>query len=200
MAILTSGSIAAADKVPAGVQTAFKITNATFLPDGKYGPAIELQLELTDDKYIGSTCRYYASIQQPRLDLVRKYRKDKMSDKLIAEALREKGIKFKKVDEPDSMLIGRYGNTYSILTAVTGSVTGAEEALQSCDNFEELAARLVGGVFVGTTKRSADDAYVRLDGTEEIFPVASSVPTPDAQPMKVAAVGDDEADFDDIPW
>jgi hypothetical protein len=117
-----------------------------------------------------------------------------MSDKLIAEALRERGFKFKKVDEPDEMRVGRGGNTYKILTAVEGTIRGAEDALQECDSFEDLAKRLVGGTFVGTTKRSKDGKYVQLDGNEEIYPVASTRPTG----LTVADEGPDEQDDDSV--
>ena len=208
MPLPTQGSVAT--EVPAGIQTEFKIAQAIFDPKGQFGPCIELDNELTDEKYLGTTLKYWASVQQPRLDLVRKYRKDAMSDKLIAEALRERGFKFKKIDEPDEMRIGRSGNLYKFLTAVTGSVRGAEDALDECDSFDELAERLVGGTFVGTTKRSKDGKYVQLDGNEEIYPVASARPTgltvvdegPDEQdddPVAAAEAANDE-DFSQIPF
>jgi hypothetical protein len=171
MPIETTGSVAT--EVPAGIQTEFRIASASFDPDGQYGPCFEIDLELNEEQYLGTTCRYWARVQQPRLDLVRKYRKDAMSDKLIAEALRERGFRFKKIEEPDAMKIGRGGNTYKILAAVEGSVKDAEAALQRCGNFDELAKVFVDGVFVGTTRLSADGKYIQLDGMEEIYPVAS---------------------------
>jgi hypothetical protein len=41
--------------------------------------------------------------------------------------------------------------------------------LNACNNFDELAAQLVNGRFVGTTKL-IKKGYVRLDGNEDIFP------------------------------
>jgi hypothetical protein len=107
MAIPTSGSVST--EVPAGLQTEFRIAKATFDPDGRFGPQVELDIEMVDEKFVGTQLRYWASVQRPRLDLVRKYRGDGMSDKLIAEALRERGHKCKKIDEEDTMTVGRGG-------------------------------------------------------------------------------------------
>jgi hypothetical protein len=194
MAIPTSGSVST--EVPAGLQTEFRIAKATFDPDGRFGPQVELDIEMVDEKFVGTQLRYWASVQRPRLDLVRKYRGDGMSDKLIAEALRERGHKCKKIDDEDTMTVGRGGNLYKLLVATTGSIHGAETALQECDSFDELAQRLVGSTFVGTTKKSVDGKYVQLDGQEEIFPVASApAPKEDASPEP-----DPEEDFENIPF
>ena len=173
MHIPTSGSVGT--EVPAGVQTEFRITEATFDEGNKYGPTIELALELSDEQYLGTTMKYWATIQQPRLDKVRKWRQDGLDDDTIASALRKQGFEFQTIDPPDKLHVGRSSNLYKILTAVEGSVKGAEAALRRCNGFDELAKCLVDGSFIGTTKRSADGKYAKLDGKEEIYPVASQV-------------------------
>ncbi len=173
MPIPVSGSVGA--DVPDGVQTEFRITEAAFDENNKYGPSFELTLELAEEDYLGVSMKYWAKVQQPRLDKVRKWRQDGLDDETIASALRKQGFKFKKLDEPDTLQIGRSSNLYKILTAVEGSAKGAEALLKRANTFEELAKALEDGSFIGTTKRSADNKYVKLDGKEEIFPVASKV-------------------------
>src|SRR5215211_6169899 len=97
-----------------------------------------------------------------------------MSDSLIKEALKERGLKFKKLDEKDKMVVGKNGNLFKILVATAGSPRGADAILAEVNTFDELAERIVGTRFVGTTRKSADGKYCQLDGTEEIFPVASA--------------------------
>ncbi len=173
MPIPVSGSVGA--DVPDGVQTEFRITEAAFDENNKYGPSFELTLELAEEDYLGVSMKYWAKVQQPRLDKVRKWRQDGLDDETIASALRKQGFKFKKLDEPDTLQIGRSSNLYKILTAVEGSAKGAEALLKRANTFEELAKALEDGSFIGTTKRSADGKYVKLDGKEEIYPVASKV-------------------------
>ncbi len=190
MPIATTGSVAT--EVPAGTQTEFRITNATFNPDGQYGPDIELDLELTDEEYLGTSLRYWARVQQPRLDKVKKFQKDGIDDETIASILKKQGFKFKKIDEPDTFTVGRSGNLYKMLTAVECSPHGAEAALKRCNSFYELAECLLDGTFIGTTRRSSDGKYTQLDGTEDIFPVAAPAAAAAANQAEV-----DELDFDD---
>src|SRR5215212_11025066 len=201
MPIEITGAAGSSTEVPAGIQVPFKIKKATFQPDGKHGPAVELDKVITDARYYGTPLKYWARIQQPRLDMVRRLRADGMSDKLIKEALKERGFTCKKIDEEDKMVVGRGGNLFKILVAGTGSPQAADQLLAECDSFDELAERMVGCEFIGTTKKSADGKYVQLDGREEIFPVAS-------KPAAVSGNGDgkdprateSDVDFDEIPF
>src|SRR5215210_2155672 len=168
MPLKTSGSVTT--EVPDGTQVRWAIKDAIFEPDGIYGPDLELALDIVTDEYIGTSTKYWAKIQQPRLDKVRKLRKEGLDDKTIATALRNQGFEFHRIDEPDERVIGRGGALYSILLArCGGDRRAAEKVLQNCDTFEDLADSLKDGVFVGTTKLTKD-GYVRLDATEEIYP------------------------------
>jgi len=188
MPLQTSGSVTT--EVPDGTQVRWSIKDATFEPDGQYGPDIELELDIITEKYIGTSTRYWAKIQQPRLDKVRKLRKEGLDDETIASALRKQGFEFNKIDEADAMVVGRGGALYSILAArCGGNRRAAEKVLEDCDTFNELAERLKEGVFVGTTKLSKD-GYVRLDATEDIFPDAGGAESDE----------DPEEDFDNIPF
>jgi hypothetical protein len=168
--IETVGSAGGAIEIPAGTQAEFAVKAAAFDEKGKYGPAVELDLNFVTEQYYGVPLKYWARVQQPRLDLVRKWRGDGMSDNLIKEALKERGFKFKKIDEPDKMVVGKGGNLYKILVAGTGSPRAADALLAEVDSFDELAERMANFRFIGTTKKSADGQYVQLDGKEEITP------------------------------
>lgn len=192
MAIPTSGSVAA--DVPPGTQTTFRIVDASFDEQNRYGPSFELELELTDEKYLGTALKYWAKVQQPRLDKVRKLRDSGLDDEDISEVLKKQNFKFKKLDDEDTFTVSRAGKLYAILSAVEGSAKGAETALKKYDSFSELAASLIDGAFVGTTKLSTDGKYAQLDGREEIFPVAAPV-----FKERLQAVQDAEDEFDDLP-
>ena len=166
MPIGTTGSTGA--EVPAGTQVRWQVSEASFDENGRYGPAVELDLDITTPEYLGTSTKYWAKIAQPRLDKVSKLRGEGLDDDTIAAVLEKQGFEFGNLHEPDEMLVSRGGALYAILTAGEGSTQGAEKVLQECDNFDELAARLVGVRFVGTTKLSKD-GYARLDATEEIF-------------------------------
>jgi hypothetical protein len=185
MPIKTSGSTGT--EIPTGTQVSWRVREAAFDPNGRFGPTIELDLDIVTNEYIGTSTKYWARIQQPRLDKVAKLRGEGVEDELITAILQKQGFEFDELDELDEMLVGRSGALYSILQAGQGDGNAAEKVLEQCDNFDELAARLVGGRFVGTTKLSKD-GYVRLDATEDIF--------------KDVAVADEDAeeDFDSIPF
>jgi hypothetical protein len=122
---------------------------------------------------------------------VRKLRKEGLDDETIATVLKKQSFEFSKIDEPDKMVIGRGGAIYTILTAVEGGDRKrAEKVLQACDSFDDLAAHLKGGTFVGTTKLSKD-GYVRLDATEDIFPDVESRTAQEVQAQT-------DAEFDDL--
>jgi len=205
MPIETVGGSGSHDDIPAGSQVEFVVENATFDAKAKFGPDIELDLKTLGEEHYGIPLKYWARVQQPRLDLVRKWRGDGMSDKLIKEALKERGFSFKKIDEPDKMVVGRGGNLFKILVAGTGSPRAADELLNEVNSFEELAERVVGFRFVGTVKKSADGKYIQLDGKEEIFPpatplVAAGAPAASSADGENPRATDSDEDFDDIPF
>jgi hypothetical protein len=65
--------------------------------------------------------------------------------------------------------------------------------LNACNNFDELAAQLVNGRFVGTTKLT-EKGYVRLDGNEDIFP---DIAEQEALEKQTEEEIDDLPDFDE---
>ncbi len=191
MAIEASGSIGT--EVPAGTQVSWRVREAAFDANGRYGPNVELALDIVaPDAYVGTSVKYFANIARPRLDKVEKLRGEGVEDELIKAILQKQGYKFDELDDPDKMVVARGGALYAILTARQGDVASAEKALKQSGNFDELAAGLVGGRFVGTTGLSKD-GYVRLDAREGIFK--------DVAVAEGDAEGDaEEEDFDDLPF
>src|SRR5215218_5714989 len=156
-----------------GVQARFRITQAEFRPETRFGPDIELQLQMIDEDYFGTPARFWVRLQQPRMDKVRRMRAEGLSDEIIKQALKEQGFKFKKIDEKDSTRINRGGNAYGVLLATCqGDHQKAEEVLDKLNSFDELAKYLKGKSFVGTTKvkKKDDKAYVNVNGKEELYP------------------------------
>jgi hypothetical protein len=189
MPIPTTGSVDA--EIPAGTQVRWRTTKAEFKPLGNYGPEIKLDLAAIDPEYVGVSTIYSARIQRPRLDKVERLRKEGLDDDAIAQVLRKQGFTFERIDEPDTLTVGRGSTLYKMLVAInSGDRFRAEAVLQACDDFDELADALTDGRFVGTTKLS-DRGYVRLDGNEDIFPdMEGSEKTADAEIMELPEVPD----------
>lgn len=164
-------------EIPDGAQVRWGIKDATWEPDGKYGPDFELNLEAKNDEYFGTTAKMWPRVQEPRLDLVRKLRKDEVPDSAIAETLKKKALKNKaydfkeSIDEPDRRVLSRLGGAYKVFLAAVagGDHRKAEAILKECESFDDLADRMVGGSFVIATKVN-DEGYLRFDLREEIYP------------------------------
>lgn len=188
-----------------GAQVRWGIQNPVYDPKGKYGPCIEMDLKALNEEYLGATAKVWPRIQEPRLDLVRKLRKDEVPDEAIEVTLRKKGFKFDRIDEPDKQVIGRKGGTYKILVAVCGGDRKyAETVLARCNNFDELANALDGGSFVIATKVT-DDGYPRIDLREDVFPdmearAASKAQTDPSEVERSAEPTDEEVDATMPDW
>jgi hypothetical protein len=145
-------------------------------PEGRYGPCIELNLKALNDEYLGTTAKVWPRIQERRLDLVRKLRKDDVPDSAKAEILRKKAEKdrayafVERIDEPDKRTVSRLGGTYKVLVAICGGDRRKVEAiLGRCDSFDELAEHFEGGSFVMATKVN-DEGYPCLHLREDVYP------------------------------
>jgi hypothetical protein len=153
-----------------GAQVRWGIKNPVYDPGGRYGPCIPMDLEALNEEYLGATAKVWPRIQEPRLDLVRKLRKDGIPDEAIKAALLKKGFKFDRIDEPDKRVLSRHGGAYKVLLGVCGGDRkNAEAVLGRCDSFDDLASAMDGGSFVIATKVT-EDGYPRIDLREEIFP------------------------------
>lgn len=207
MPLPTAGTtqVADSDLPPAGIQARFVIKDAVYRPDAKYGPDIQLYLEMIDEKYFGIPARFWVTLLQPRLALVRDLRQKGVTDKAIAETLKEKAAKYpesgydfkKRIDEPQDPRISRGGNTYKVLTAaVDGDRKRAEEVLHELDEWAELAEFFIDKCFVATTrlktKKDPDTGetrtFVNIDGQEDIFADV-------AEKLEAAT----DADYEELP-
>jgi hypothetical protein len=172
MPIPRSGSVGG-EFPPNGIQARFRIDEATFRPETRFSPDIELSLSMIDKAYFGTPARFWVRLSQPRLDRVRKLRSEGTSDTLIKEILKEQGYTFTKVDEPEDPQVNRGGNTYKTLVAVCGgSYAESEKVLDEIDSYDELAAFFKGKTFVATIRLKERDGkqYVNINGEEPVFP------------------------------
>ncbi len=191
MGIATTRSFA---DINEGTQVEVLIADATYDADGRFGPAVELELEvLKPTVHAGSSILSTFSLSQPRLSKVRDLRADGFDDEAIASALRNKNFEFKSIDDPETPKLG--GALLRIVKASYNDDTRAvKKLLAECDSFDELADALIGRRFVATTRKDKND-YTRIDGKGEFYRVMAEEPKGGDQ-----AAPEDEDLFDDIPF
>lgn len=191
MGIGTTRSFADIDE---GTQVEVLVADATYDAEGRFGPAVELELEvLKPVAHTGSTILSTFGLSQPRLSKVRDLRADGFDDEAIASALRNKNFEFESIDDPETPKLG--GALLRIVKACYNDDTRAvKKLLAECDSFDELADALVGRRFVASTRKDKND-YTRIDGKGEFYRVMSKEPE---NGDKAAAVP--EEDFADIPF
>jgi hypothetical protein len=172
-----------------GTQVTVVIDDATYDEDGRFGPAVELTLEvLAPAAHAGDTILSTFGLSQPRLSKVRDLRNDGLDDGAIAKVLENKGFKFERIDDPETPKLG--GALLRIVKATYNADPRAvKKLLAECDTFDELADALVGRRFVATTRVDKND-YTRIDGKGEFYRVMSS---PEAE-------AEEDEDFQKIPF
>jgi hypothetical protein len=177
-----------------GTQVEVLIADATYDAEGRFGPAVELELEvLKPTVHAGSSIFSTFSLSQPRLSKVRDLRVDGFDDEAIASALRNKNFEFKSIDDPETPKLG--GALLRIVRACYDEDTRAvKKLLAECDSFDQLADALIARRIVATTRKDKND-YTRIDGKGEFYRVMVEAPK-DAD----KSTSDNEADFDDIPF
>ena len=136
-----------------GTQVEVLVADATYDPEGRFGPAVELELEvLKPTAQAGDTILSTFSLSQPRLSKVRDLRTDGFDDEAIASALRNKNFEFESIDDPETPKLG--GALLRIVKACYGGDARAvKKLLAECDSFDELAAALIGRRFVAATRK-----------------------------------------------
>ena len=198
MGIATTKSFA---DINEGTQVEVEVTDATYDPEGRFGPAIELDLEvLRPSAHAGDTILSTFSLSQPRLSKVRDLRDDGLDDETIAKVLEQKGFEFETMDEPETPKLG--GALLRIVKACNDEDARAiKKLLDECNTFHDLADALIGGSFVATTRKGKND-YTRIDGKGEFYPVMSDTLVPKREDPAIAAKKPeiDESDFDDLPF
>jgi hypothetical protein len=184
-----------------GTQVTAQVADATYDAEGRFGPAIELELDvLKPSAHAGQTIFSTFSLSQPRLSKVRDLRNDGLDDEAIAQVLEKKGFKFENIDDPETPKLG-----VALLRAVKAGLNEDARALKKllaeCDTFHDLANALVGLRFVFTT-RLDKSGYTRVDGKGEFYRVMSDTVVPlHGDPTKAAKKREiDESNVDDLPF
>jgi hypothetical protein len=177
-----------------GTQVEVLVADATYDDEGRFGPAVELELEvLKPTAQAGSTILSTFGLSQPRLSKVRDLRADGFDDEAIAAALKNKNFEFEGIDDPETPKLG--GALLRIVRACyDGDARAVKELLDGCDSFDDLADALVGRRFVATTRKDKND-YTRIDGKGEFYRVMAEEPR---NGLKAAPTP--EEDFDDLPF
>ena len=179
-----------------GTQVEVRVADATYDAEGRFGPAVELELEvLKPTAQAGSTILSTFGLSQPRLSKVRDLRADGFDDDAIAAALRNKNFEFESIDDPETPKLG--GALLRIVKACYGGDARAvKKLLAECDSFDELAAALVGRRFVATTRKDKND-YTRIDGKGEFYRVMDDSPAAENGAGSAPAP---KEDWEDLPF
>jgi hypothetical protein len=172
-----------------GTQVEVVIADATYDEEGRFGPAVELVLDvLKPSAHEGNTILSTFGLSQPRLSKVRDLRNDGLDEEAIKTVLEKKGFQFKDIDEPETPRLG--GALLRVVKACYNADPRAvKQLLEDCDTFHDLANALIGKRFVATTRKDKND-YTRLDGTGEFYRVMTPA----------QSEGEEDQDFSDIPF
>jgi hypothetical protein len=159
--------------VKEGTQVQVVVGDAVYDADGRFGPAVELTLEVVEPAaHAGDTILSTFGLSQPRLSKVRDLQGDGLDDGAIAKVLEKKGFTFKRIDDPETPKLG--GALLRIAKACYNADPRAvKKLLAECDTFDDLADALVGRRFVATT-RVDKNGYTRIDGKGEFYRVMSA--------------------------
>ena len=157
-----------AKNIDPGTRAVFAFTDAAFIPDAKFGPEFEGDLEIVrPDEYAGQSVTVHLPLSQPRTKKVRELRSEGFDNEAIAEALRKKGYRFESIDDPEPIkLPGADKFTTKVALACHGN---NRKALTACKDFDELAASLVGKAFAADT-RLDKEGFVKVDGKGFVGP------------------------------
>jgi hypothetical protein len=200
MGIATTKSFA---DISEGTQVAVEIADATYDEEGRFGPAVELALEVhKPSAHAGDSILSTFSLSQPRRSKVRDLRADGLDDESIATVLENKGFEFETIDDPETPRLG--GALLRIVKACyDADARAVRKLLEECDTFDDLADALVGRQFVCTTRKDKNE-YTRVDGKGEFYRVMPDEPDSGLQRKQQeaseAAKEVDDPDWEDIPF
>ena len=191
MGIATTKSFA---DIKEGTQVEVVVADATYDEDGRFGPAVELALEvLQPSAHAGDSILSTFGLSQPRLSKVRDLRADGLDDAAIASVLENKNFEFESIDDPETPKLG--GALLRIVTACYNADTRAiKKLLEECGTFDDLAGALIGRRFVATTRKDKND-YTRIDGKGEFYRVMADEPKNDLRQKQEAAAAATEAHY-----
>ncbi len=201
MGIATTKSFA---DISEGTQVAVEIADATYDEEGRFGPAVELALDVfKPSAHAGDSVLSTFSLSQPRRSKVRDLRADGLDDESIATVLENKNFEFETIDDPETPKLG--GALLRIVKACyNADARAVKNLLEECDTFDALADALIGRQFVCTTRKDKND-YTRVDGKGEFYRVMPAspdtvVPERDGPSRGAPAKTRDDPDWEDIPF
>lgn len=185
-----------------GTQVESLIADATYDPEGRFGPAIELALDVQrPSAHAGETILSTFGLSQPRLSKVRDLRGDGLDDEAIASVLHKKGFEFENIDDPETPKLG--GALLRIVKACYNEDARAiKKLLAECNDFQELADALIGRRFVFSTRKDKN-GYTRVDGKADVFRVMQDEPSEvrgGGLQILTGKAETGEEEFDDIPF
>jgi hypothetical protein len=177
-----------------GTQVEVVVGDATYDEEGRFGPAVELALEvLRPSAHAGDSILSTFGLSQPRLSKVRDLRADGLDDEAIASVLENKNFEFESIDDPETPKLG--GALLRIVKACYNADTRAvKKLLEECDTFDDLADALIGRRFVATTRKDKND-YTRIDGKGEFYCVMADEPKNALRQKQEAAAAASEAHY-----
>jgi len=189
MGIATTKSFA---DIKEGTQVEVVLADATYDEEGRFGPAVELALEvLQPSAHAGDSILSTFGLSQPRLSKVRDLRADGFDDAAIASVLENKNFEFESIDDPETPKLG--GALLRIVKACYNADTRAiKKLLEECGTFDDLADALIGRRFVATTRKDKND-YTRIDGKGEFYRVMADEPKNDLRQKQEAVAAATEA-------
>ncbi len=201
MGIATTKSFA---DISEGTQVAVEIADATYDEEGRFGPAVELALDvLTPSAHAGDSILSTFGLSEPRRSKVRDLRNDGLDDEAIATVLENKNFEFETIDDPETPKLG--GALLRIVKAChDADARAVKKLLEECDSFDDLADALIGRRFVCTTRKDKND-YTRVDGKGEFYRVMRDEPESGLQHKQQEANAAtkperDDPDWEDIPF
>jgi hypothetical protein len=203
MSIGTTKSFA---DITEGTQVQGVIADATYDPEGRFGPAVELAIEVEKPSaHTGETVLSTFSLSQPRLSKVRDLREDGLEDDAIQKVLEKKGFQFESIDDPETPRLG--GALLRIVKACyENDARAIKQLLAECEDFSDLAEALLGKRFVFNTRVDNKDR-TRVDGKGDFYRVMSEASAEGFRQKQVASSATaakepevDEPEFNDIPF
>jgi hypothetical protein len=196
MGIATTKSFA---DISEGTQVAVEVIDATYDEDGRFGPAVELTLDvLKPSAHTGDSILSTFGLSQPRRSKVRDLRADGLDDEAIATVLENKNFGFKTIDDPETPKLG--GALLRIVKACyDADARAVKKLLEECDTFDDLADALIGRRFVCMTRKDKND-YTRVDGKGEFYRVVKDEPDSGLQHKQQEANAATKPEADDPDW
>jgi len=158
-------------QIPAGERLRSRINSAKE-EWGMHCPQAEMTLEVLEGPYKGQTFPDWSKLAQPRLDFVKALRDKGYEDDKIAQILKQRGFRFRQIDEEEpNLAVSNGGKLFNICMA---AFDGDMEAVDSFESVDALLDALEGRSFISITKtRGKEGKYTGITW-DMIYPDSTS--------------------------